>query len=108
MNNSGAELSSYFMWILVQKKGGMQFHIVQRHGSASTAVLKKKNKKKKTENESAWGWRCVLFLFCFFFLYQQSCGPLLPSPPHKTELVIEFGFVPSLLCLTVKVESEKE
>lgn len=49
MNNSAAELSSYFMWILKNKikNGGMQFHIVQRHGSANAAVLKKKKKKPK-------------------------------------------------------------
>lgn len=73
----------------------MQFHIVQKHGSASMAVS-----GKKTENESGWGWRFVFV----FFLYQQSCGRLLLSPLHKTKLVIGFGCVPILLCLTVKVE----
>lgn len=76
----------------------MQFHIVQKHGSASTAVLGKK-KQQKMKVGGGGDVCCVAF-----FLYQQSCGLLLPSPPHKTKLVIAFGCVPFLLCLTVKVE----
>lgn len=62
MNNSGAELSSYFMWILVQKNG-MQFHIVQKHGSASMAVLRKKKEKMKV---GEGGDACCFILFFFF------------------------------------------
>ena len=104
MNNSGAELSSYFLWSLVCffLKKGMQFLIVQKHGSASKAV----SGKKKIENESGWGWGWR-FLFCFF-LYQQSCGLLLFSSLHKTKLVIGFGCVPVLLCLTVKVNCKRK
>lgn len=55
MNNFGTELSSYFMWILVQKtkQNWMQFHIVQRLASASMPVLEKKKQpqqNKQTEN----------------------------------------------------------
>lgn len=98
MNNSGAELSSYFMWILVQKKKRDAIPHSTKAWQCQQGCVKKKRKKKKiTENESGWGWRCVVFVF---FLYQQSCGLL----PHKTKLVIGFGRVPFLLCLTVKVE----
>ena len=59
----------------------MQFHIVQRHSSASTAVLKKKKKKKKkTENESGGGGGRVLFWGCFFSLL----AVMWPSPPQPS------------------------
>lgn len=64
-----------------KKKGGMQFHIVQRHGSASTAVLKKIKKNKKNGK-----WKCVGVEMCvvsvlFFF---SLSAVMWPSPPQPS------------------------
>lgn len=69
------------------------------------SVVKKKTPTKQTNRKL----KCVgvELCWCCFFLYQESCGLLL-GPLDKTKRVIEFGRVPFLLCLMVKVELEKE
>ena len=72
------------MWILVQKKknGGMQFHIVQRHSSASTAVLKKKiNKIKNKRKMKVGGGGDVC---CFGFVFFSLSAVMWPSPPQPS------------------------
>lgn len=55
-------------------------------------------------NEAGGGECCFVF-----FLYQQSTSCLLIlSTLNNTNLVIGFGRVPFLLCLTVKVELGKK
>lgn len=100
MNFSDGELSIYFIWLLVWQRG------CNSTWYKSTVVLKwlfKRTEKNQKMNEAGGGKCCFVF-----FLYQQSTsGLLILSPLNNTNLVIGFGRVPFLLCLTVKVELGK-